>query len=128
MPDFTPQDPSGRPAPPPLPPEVAAQMGMPPEQVMASRIVPKPNQNPMAGPQGATLKQATAIESVLKDMSRMNPKFAPFADRMVNILKQGMVELTGGATPDNGTPSPMAVPGQSSLRPPTASGGSEFIG
>lgn len=127
MPDFTPQD-AGRQAPPPLPPEVAAQMGMPPEQVMASRIAPPPSQNPMAGPQGAVLKQATAIESVLKDMSRTSPKFAPFADRMVHILKQGMVELTGGASPNTGTPSPMGVPGQSSLRPPTPTGGSEFIG
>lgn len=110
--------------PPPLPPDVASQMGQPPSAQVAQMVS---HGALAANPQGAILAQGQAVEKVLRDMARTQPKFGPFADRMVAVLKAGLGELTG---PDStaSQPAPMAVPGGQSLRPPSAEGAGDFIG
>lgn len=122
--------------PPPLPPEVAAQMGQSYEHQLAAHQmahagaqVGAPGAGGAPNPQGAFLVQGKAVEKVVTDMARMNPKFAAYAERITGILKAGMAASVGGPLAGaTSQPSPTAVEGQSSLRPPATEGGAEFIG
>lgn len=81
---------------PPQPPEVT---GGKPFSGMAGVLGPKPqgdSKAPAADPAGALKAQGDAVEKVLKQMASMDEKFAPFANRMMDILKAGMGQVGGG--------------------------------
>lgn len=108
----------------PPPPDVAAQMGhtSPMDQVTGSVA-----SHLMAGgiaPHGALLSQGQAVEKVIQQMGRISPKFAPWGDKIVTLLKTGLAEAAGGAA--HGEPGP--PPGGPSLRPPTGEGAGSFPG
>lgn len=110
--------------PPPPPPSVTAQQGAPggagqdPMQSFAARM----QQAQQGGgakpdPKGAMVARAQAIGSVLDEMSQMDRNFAPFADRMKQIMTDGLgAALSAGPSGDA-----REIPG--SARPPEAGSG-----
>jgi hypothetical protein len=129
--------------PPPMSPSIQAQMGGSGGGATAAvakgiadraKAAPGPGgstppdlQSTMAAhPQGALLTMAEATRKVAQQMARMNPKFAPYAQRMIQIMDQGMGEVTGenssGASAGDGSNGPASAKppqdgGQSSPNP-----------
>lgn len=67
-------------------------------------------------PQGAILAQADAVEKLMRQMSRMSPLFAPFANRISVILRRGLGEILAESEPagiSSSAPFPFQGPRQS---------------
>jgi hypothetical protein len=99
--------------PPVQPPNVMGQMGVPAEpaaqlgeQIRQAQQGMQPSQD-RANPQGFMLMRAQAIVAVLDEMARASELFAPFANRMKQILDMGVGESLAGG--------PAAVPRERNL-------------
>ena len=124
-------------APPPPPPDVTAQTGA------MSRIGSAMNRQGGGGPvgpsgemasvsqahpQGAILAQADAIEKLLRQMSRMNEGFAPYANRMAVVLRNGLAQALEGAQATPFAPTPQLQAPGSTNRPPAGEAAEGFPG
>jgi hypothetical protein len=140
----------GMDAPPPPSPDVTNQMGgqlAPIAAQIAARaraaqgggggapggggVTPPPmDATNAAHPQGALIAQSVAVQKVLETMGRMSGKFAPYAARMVELMKEGIGEVTGensgGASGSSDTGPASAKPPQDGGQP--SAGGVSFPG
>ena len=119
---------------PPLPPpELQAQMGMPPEGAPPQQAPPGVGgvARQAAGapdPQGFLLAQVDAIRAVLKQIAGAEPGFAPFAQRAEQILETGVSAVSSapkapsmaGMSPEGPSPGRPPAPGGSGQMPPMA--------
>ena len=117
---------------PPLPaPPVQAQMGTPPPPPPPGggmgALASHPAQPGAAGgtnPHGAILSQGEAVKTVLAQMARTEPVFAPFADQASQAITNGIAAVTSSpnATPEGGAPGlpsgPPPPPGSGAGMPP----------
>lgn len=109
--------------PPPAPPDVNAQMGSMLQQQFSK---PQPGQMPgdiksisEANPRGALIVKVNAIEKVARELVQQHEAMAPYVDRAMNILKQGMQEvLSQGNQQSTSEP-------QSGMGPNTPPGGGQ---
>jgi hypothetical protein len=125
--------------PPPAPPDVQAQLGSMLQERFAQ--APQAAQGPPgelrsiaeANPRGALMVKVNAIERVMREIAREHEAMAPFIERSLNILKQGMQEvlsqgnLQSTAEPQPGTTAEAGVtPGL--RRPLEGHSDSGFVG
>lgn len=117
--------------PPPQPPNVTAQQGaLTSVGAAMNRNVARGQQEggppgeltsmAQSHPQGAILAQADAVEKLMRQMSRMSPLFAPFANRISVILRRGLGEILAEAEPagvSSSAPEPFQGPVQQTNRP-----------
>lgn len=98
--------------PPPLPPRVGMQQGAVTPDVgvsqllgerMRERRMPGEMSDALASgvsqPKGHLAAQAEAVTAVLKQMAKEDPGFAPFADRAINTIEQGLGKILSEARP-----------------------------
>ena len=81
-----------------------------------------------AHPQGAMLAQADAVEKLLRQMSRMNEGFAPYANRMAVVLRNGLAQALEGAQATPFAPTPQLQAPGSTNRPPAGEAAEGFPG
>jgi hypothetical protein len=115
--------------PPPPPTEVQSQMGVPqppaPEAAGLSGIVNKGGPPGGANPHGFVMAQAAAIKDVLGEMAKNEPGFAPFSQRIIQLLDTAVAAISAapkpggfGAEPPGGGMPP--APGGAGQLPPMA--------
>jgi hypothetical protein len=74
-----------------------------------------------AQPQGALMAQSEAVKKVIDQMSKMEPSFGPFADRIKSLLDAGLGAVMSAGGPGAGQPP--AIQGPNSMKPePPGSG------
>lgn len=87
--------------PPPAPPDVQSQMGAMLQQKFAQGGQPGQDGAPPpdlksaseTNPRGALMVKINAIEKVAKEIAQQHEAMAPFVERAMNTLKQGMQEV-----------------------------------
>ena len=84
-----------------------------------SEETPEPTENP----QGELLAQAEAIRKVVEQMSKMNSNFAPWGDRILEYLSNGLNAALKQGQPGV-TPPPVATAASSQQKPQ----GNDFVG
>jgi hypothetical protein len=109
--------------PPPQPPDVTSQMGASPFSGVSSMLQQKAGQGGEQGgganPKGALLAQSEAVKKVVDQMAKMEPGFAPFADRIRSLLDAGVGAVTSGGSPQPGSSAemPPKFQGPATMRP-----------
>lgn len=107
---------------PPVPPDVSGQMGQSPYAGVAGMMQQKTQQDGGGGdqahPQGALVAQSEAVKKVIDQMSKMEPGFGPFADRIKSLLDAGLGAVISGGSPGQSEP-PQAggMMGPNSMKP-----------
>lgn len=103
--------------PPPPPTEVQSQMGMPqPPSPAAASLAPVAQRGmgaPAPGapnPHGMIVAQAAAIRDVVAEMARNEPRFAPFAQKITQLLDTGVSAVSAPPGLGGGQPGPMMSP------------------
>lgn len=112
---------------PPLPgPDIQSQMGVsqpPPPGAGLSGIKPMKEEGPAPGapnPHGFLMAQVEAVKKVMNQIAQAEPTFAPFADKAIQIMDQGVSAVStapaglgkgvGPGPTDTGTASPTPPP------------------
>lgn len=90
--------PMGMPGPPP-PPEQMAQMGMPAPPGAPGLAPVAKAQMAATNPHGQLFAQADAVRSVLEQMSKTEPGFAPFARQAVSAITNGLSAVASAPPP-----------------------------
>jgi hypothetical protein len=116
-------------APPPQPPDVTSQQGgggSSPFSGIGSMLQKKQDdQQGPANPRGSLITMKDAISKVLDQMSKMEPNFSPYADRINSLLDAGVGAVVSGGPPGSQSQqsqvmSPSQRPGDNSAQAPGA--------
>ena len=112
--------------PPPAPPDVQSQMGAMLQQKFAQQGQDQGGGPPgelksisEANPRGALMVKVNAIEKVMREIAQQHEAMAPYVERSLGILKQGMQEVLS-----QGNQQSTAEP-QSGMGPNSAPGGGQ---
>jgi hypothetical protein len=78
-------------------------------------------------PQGAVLAMLEAIKKAAQQMSKIESGMAPYVNRALSILEQGVGDVVAKKKPGAGAPeadaAPMEMPGGEGSKAPTEGGG-----
>lgn len=114
---------------PPQPPDITAQQGQSPYSGVSSMMQQQQGQQQGGAPdpKGALVAQSDAVKKVVDQMAKMEPAFAPFADRIKSLLDAGLgAAISGGGPGGSSQQSQPPVMGPNSMRP--SAPGSGFPG
>ena len=126
-------------SPPPPPPDVSSQQGGNPMSGVAGALAGKLGKEgspeemgsvSSVHPQGAMLALLETLKKSASQLAKMDEGMAPFVNRALSILEQGVGEAISkkGKGPSSGPPSAEAGEGGGSARPPQGEGGKGFPG
>jgi hypothetical protein len=123
-------------SPPPPPPDVAGQQGGNPmsgiSEALAGKLGKKEEGSPEqqgAHPQGAMLALLETLKKSAQQLARMDAAMAPFVNRALGILEQGVGEVISKKKPEATPPEPGSKGGMDfSTRPSTGETSKGFPG